>query len=411
MYRQYGFVVPRSGLVNTADEAVGVSSEIGFPVALKIASPDILHRTDVGGVELNLGTPDSVRLAFERVREAALAARPEARIEGMEVQEMVTGGTEIIIGLLDDPQFGPVVMFGLGGVFTEVLGDVSFRVVPIERRDAAQMIREPQGYEVLRGYRGQRPVSEEMLIDLLMNASRMAMDLAGRLESVDFNPVVVWEDQHRVLDAKVLWKTDAQPSPVTPPVNVRHLGNFFGANSVALIGASATPGKVGNAVLDSLLNHDYQGKVYPVNPGRSEVMGAKSYPSLSEVPDRIDLAVVTIDGRHGYVDVAGHLAIDPQFDNARPFSGGLAAVATESECGYIDPSGDYVWRRSIEGNDRPRAPEDAVSTNNDTQPVRQSCAPHDIRNHRRDEPLPCYLVRGPLKRAGLPCPPTVAVLD
>jgi 3-hydroxypropionyl-CoA synthetase (ADP-forming) len=297
MHQEYGFETPRSNLATTADEAATTASEIGFPVALKIVSPDILHKTEVGGVMLNLESPDAVRQAFERILASARAAHPQADIQGVEIQEMVTGGVEIIIGALDDPQFGPVIMFGLGGVFTEIMQDVSFRVLPIERRDAAQMIREIQGYPILQGYRGQPPVSEEMLIDLLMRANHMATGLAGKLESIDFNPIVVWEDQHRVLDAKILWHSQARTAPQVTPPNTKHLQNFFRAKSVALIGASATPGKIGHAVLDSLLNYEYQGVVYPINPGRDEIMGTRTYPSLEEIPEQVDLVVVTIDLR------------------------------------------------------------------------------------------------------------------
>jgi 3-hydroxypropionyl-CoA synthetase (ADP-forming) len=297
MYRQYGFVTPRSAITRSPDQAVDQAQAIGFPVALKIVSPQIVHKTDVGGVALNLRTPEEVRDAFDRIMAAAHRAHPEALIEGLEVQEMVLGGTEIIIGLLDDPQFGPVVMFGLGGVFTEVLKDVSFRVAPIERSDAAEMIREIQGYPLLQGYRGQPAVSEVMLIDLLMNASRMAVDLAGRLQSADFNPIVVWGDQHRVLDAKLIWHPEPRPVSPPPTPNVAHLDGFFKARSVAVVGASATPGRVGNAVLDSLLNYDYRGRVYPINPTRDEVMGAKAYPSLAEVPEPVDLVVAAVDLR------------------------------------------------------------------------------------------------------------------
>ena len=136
MYQQYGFQTPHAGLASSAADAVRLAGDIGFPVALKISSPDILHKTDIGGVILNVRTADEVRQGYDRIMAAALAAHPAARIDGIEVQEMVTEGVEIIIGLLDDPQFGPVIMFGLGGVFTEVLKDVSFRVLPIERSDA-----------------------------------------------------------------------------------------------------------------------------------------------------------------------------------------------------------------------------------------------------------------------------------
>jgi 3-hydroxypropionyl-CoA synthetase (ADP-forming) len=297
MYEQYGFEAPRSKLVTTADEATKTASEIGFPVALKVVSPDILHKTDVGGVILNLESPETVRQAFERIIASVREALPQANIEGVEVQEMVSGGAEVIIGLLDDVQFGPVIMFGLGGVFTEVLRDVSFRVLPIARSDASQMIRDIQGYPILQGYRGQPAASEEMLVDLLMRASQMGVALGGKFQSIDFNPILVWEDQHRVLDFKILCHPEPKtvPDPTSP--NTRHLDDFFRAESVALIGASATPGKIGNAVLDSLLKYEYQGRVFPINPGRDEIMGARTYPSLEDIPEQIDLVVVTIDLR------------------------------------------------------------------------------------------------------------------
>jgi 3-hydroxypropionyl-CoA synthetase (ADP-forming) len=298
MYHQYGFQSPRSVLAATPQEAIRAAEEIGFPVALKVSSPDIVHKTDIGGVMLHLTSADQVRQAFERIISAAQTAFPQARLEGVEVQEMVTGGTEVIIGLLDDAQFGPVIMFGLGGVFTEVLRDVSFRVLPIDRGDARQMIREIQGYAVLQGYRGQPPVSEEMLIQLLMNAARMGEDLAGRLQSADFNPIVVWGDQHRVLDCKLIWYPEPRPAPQRTQPNIAHLDKFFKAGGVALVGASATPGRVGNAVLDSLLNYDYRGKVYPINPTRNEIMGAKTYPTLQEAPDGIDLVVAAVELRY-----------------------------------------------------------------------------------------------------------------
>jgi 3-hydroxypropionyl-CoA synthetase (ADP-forming) len=297
MYQEYGFQMPLSQMATTADEAARLASQVGFPVALKIVSPDVLHKTDVGGIALNLNTPDEVQQAFELVMASVQQAHPQAHIEGVEVQEMVSGGVEVIIGLLDDPQFGPVIMLGLGGVFTEILQDVSFRVLPIKPADAAQMIGELQGYPILQGYRGQPPVSEDMLVDLLMRANHMGNDLAGKFEAIDLNPVVVWGDQHRVLDAKLIWHPEPRPARSASPPNTKHLENFFRARSVALIGASATPGKVGNAVLDSLLGHDYRGRIFPINPGRAEIMGAKAYPSLKDIPEPVGLVVVTVDLR------------------------------------------------------------------------------------------------------------------
>jgi 3-hydroxypropionyl-CoA synthetase (ADP-forming) len=292
-YRKYGFIAPRSGIATSADEAAALVRKLGFPVVLKIVSPDIIHKTDVGGVELGLGSEDEVGAAFSRIMSSVREKAPQARIEGISVEEMCEEGIEIIIGLNQDEQFGPVVMFGLGGIFTEVLHDVVFRVLPITQDDARDMIQEIRGRPILEGYRGQPPVSKEMLVELLLNAGRMGLDLADRLESVDLNPIVVWEDQHRVLDAKILLRSETVAITESEP-DTSHLDTFFKAKSVALIGASATPGKIGNAVLDSLAKHEYKGKVYPVNPGRDEVMGLKAYPSLSSIPDAVDLAVVTI---------------------------------------------------------------------------------------------------------------------
>jgi 3-hydroxypropionyl-CoA synthetase (ADP-forming) len=294
VYQEYGFQTPRQQVAATASDAASIANEIGYPVALKIVSPHILHKTEIGGVRLNLTNEDEVFTASQEMMEAARQANPEARIDGVEVQEMVTGGTEIIIGLLDDPQFGQVILFGLGGVFVEVLKDVSFRTVPIRREDAVQMIHELRGYELLQGFRGAAPVSEEMLVTLLLQASKLAEDNAGKLQSVDFNPILVWEDQHRVLDAKMIWyDTPRTPTPVTPP-NPANLGGFFKAESVAVIGASTTPGRVGHSVMDSLVNYDYKGQVYPVNPTRSAILGVETYPSLAEIPHQVDLVVASV---------------------------------------------------------------------------------------------------------------------
>ena len=294
MYRQYGFKTPAEALAVSADEAVRLASEIGFPVVLKIASPDVLHKTDIGGMELNLRSTDEVRKGFHRILAAVQAAQPGVRIDGVQVQEMVPGGVEVIIGLLDDPQFGSVIMFGLGGVFTEVLEDVSFRVLPIVRSDARQMIHEIKGYKVLQGYRGQPAVSEDMLIDLLLNASRMGVDHAGSLEAVDLNPIAVWGSEHRVLDAKVIWRQSPKPVKTSTPARTQHLDRFFKGQTVAVVGASVTPGKIGYCVLDSLVHYDYAGKVYPINPGQTEIMGKKCYPTLSAVPVSLDVVVVAV---------------------------------------------------------------------------------------------------------------------
>lgn len=289
----YGFTLPKGDVAADSEEAVDLARTIGFPVVLKVASPDILHKTDVGGVELDLRSDEEVKQAYQRIIASSKNECPQARIDGAKVEEMCIGGREIIIGLLNDPQFGPSIMLGLGGVFVEVLEDVAFRLLPISDRDAEDMIGEIRGRRILEGYRGLPPVSGEMLVDLLLKAGRLGMDLAPRLESLDFNPIMVWETQHRVLDVKVLLRAEEAPLVERKP-NTAYLENFFEARSVALVGASATRGKIGNAVLDSLAKHEYAGQVFPINPTREEVMGLRTYPSLSAVPEPVELVVVTV---------------------------------------------------------------------------------------------------------------------
>lgn len=293
MYHKYGFLTPRSGIADSGDDAAELATAIGFPVVLKVVSPDIVHKTDVGGVELGLESPEAVREAYARMTAAVRKMAPQARVEGISVEEMCQGGVEIVIGLLNDAQFGPSIMFGLGGVFVEVLEDVAFRVLPIDEREANDMINEIRGREILQGYRGLPAISREMLVDLLLRAGRMGMEIAPRLESVDFNPIMVWENEHRVLDVKVLLRGEEKPFVERKP-NTQYLERFFEARSVALVGASASPGKIGNAVLDSLANHDYQGTLFPVNPTREEVMGLRAYPSLSAISEQVEIVVVTV---------------------------------------------------------------------------------------------------------------------
>lgn len=291
----FGLQGPKTMLAKSVDEAVKSADKIGYPVVLKISSPDILHKTDVGGVRTGLLDAAEVSSAYIEILQQVKAQCPNAIIEGLIIQEMIQQGVEIIIGLLQDPQFGISIMFGLGGIFAEIIKDVSFRILPITPADALSMIHEIKGQSILNGYRNTNPVSEDMLVNLLMQIGEKGFELRESLEAVDLNPVVVWEDQYRVLDGKFILKEQSDNNVVNLIPNISCLDKFFTAKSIALIGASDTKGKVGNGVLDSLLNHDYQGSVYPVNPGHPMVMGVKAYPTLASIPDPIDMAVMTTD--------------------------------------------------------------------------------------------------------------------
>jgi acetyltransferase len=189
----YGFTVPESTLAHTADEAVEIAEEMGYPVVLKVASPDILHKTDVGGVKLNLDSAEDVRDAFDLIVYRAGRYVEGARIWGCQVQQMVPKGREVLLGMSRDPQFGPLVAFGLGGIYVEALKDVAFRVAPFSRQEAEAMIREIRSYPLLEGVRGEAPADHEAMVDALMRISRLVTDFPEILE-LDINPLMVFEE-------------------------------------------------------------------------------------------------------------------------------------------------------------------------------------------------------------------------
>ncbi len=187
----YGFKFPKSGLAKADEEAVSLAEGIGYPVALKISSPEILHKTDFGGVRLNLTNKDAVRDAFEAMVLRSKKFFPEAEIYGCLVQEMVEKGKEVILGLHRDVQFGPLVMFGLGGIYVEVLKDISFRVAPFSLEEAKEMMKEIKGYPLLQGIRGEKGVDLDLLAALIMNLSQLALDFTEIME-LDINPLFVY---------------------------------------------------------------------------------------------------------------------------------------------------------------------------------------------------------------------------
>jgi acyl-CoA synthetase (NDP forming) len=201
--RQAGVPVVETKLAASKRAAVATAKALGYPVVLKIASPDIVHKSDIGGVKMNLTSGRQVAAAWDQIMEAAKKASPSASILGVSVQRMAEAGTEVIIGGTKDPQFGPVLMFGLGGVFVEVLKDVAFRVVPITRRDARQMIRDIKGFPVLEGYRGQGPADLAALEEALLNTSRL-LEQHPEIKELDLNPIFAYRKGIAAVDARII---------------------------------------------------------------------------------------------------------------------------------------------------------------------------------------------------------------
>lgn len=293
--KTYGVKVPPYALVKSADEAVAAAKKIGYPLVMKIVSPQILHKTDVGGVKVGIDNDADVKKTFNDMY-GRLSKKKGVEVKGVLLEKMVPKGIELIVGLQVDPQFGPVMMVGLGGVMTEVFKDVAFRMLPITTSDAKSMINELKSSKIFKGFRGSDPVDMNMLAKALVQIGKLGVDNAQYVNSIDFNPVVVYPKSYFVVDAKIILAKEINKNAISkakPDDSFMEL--FFTPKSVALIGASATPGKIGNSVLDSLAKHDYKGKVYPINPKADEILGLKCYPTLEAVPDQIDLVVVCVD--------------------------------------------------------------------------------------------------------------------
>lgn len=190
-------------LATSKEEAISISRQLGFPVVLKIASPDIVHKSDAGGVKLGLKTANQVGKAYDQILPAIRQKYPQARLHGVAVQKMARPGVEVIIGMSKDAQFGPVLMFGLGGILVEVLKDVSFRIVPLSRRDAAEMLREIKGYPLLEGYRGREAVDISYLEELLLKVSSF-VEQTPEIRELDLNPIFAYSDGAIAVDARVI---------------------------------------------------------------------------------------------------------------------------------------------------------------------------------------------------------------
>lgn len=203
LLKQAGINVVETRLAASKEQALTISKELGFPVALKIASSDVVHKSDAGGVKLDLKTAAQVGKAYDDILKSIKKQYPEAKIQGISVQNMARPGVEVIIGVTKDAQFGPVLMFGLGGILVEVLKDVSFRIIPLEKRDAREMIKEIKGYPVLSGYRGQPPVDVANLENMILKVSEF-IEQHPEVEQLDLNPVFAYSDGAIAVDARVI---------------------------------------------------------------------------------------------------------------------------------------------------------------------------------------------------------------
>lgn len=200
---EYGISVTKFNVAKNEKEAAEFAAATGFPVVLKIVSPEIIHKSDAGGVIVNLKTKEEVQAAYNKILQNVKAYKPDANIVGILVQEMAPSSTEVIIGAVKDPQFGQTIMFGLGGIFVELLKDVTFRVAPIDEQEAAEMVVGVKAFPLLNGYRGSKPADVKAIVNLLLCVSKLVMD-HPEIKELDLNPILVYPQGAKTVDARII---------------------------------------------------------------------------------------------------------------------------------------------------------------------------------------------------------------
>lgn len=294
----YGISIPQEGLATSSDEAATLAEEIGYPVVLKVNSKDILHKTEAGGVLVNLTTASDVSKGYDTIIKNAQAYKSDAEIAGVQIQQMLPPGQEVIVGAVTDPSFGKLVAFGLGGILVEVLKDVTFRLAPASHEDALSMIDGIKAAEVLRGVRGSDPVNRDALATLIENVSALIGDFP-EIQELDLNPVLATSESVTAVDVRILLAQEL-PEPRPRPSQQEILASMvriMQPKAVAVIGASAEDGKIGNSVMKNLINGGYAGEIYPINPKASEVMGHACFKSVKDIPGEVDIAVFAIPAK------------------------------------------------------------------------------------------------------------------
>jgi acetyl coenzyme A synthetase (ADP forming)-like protein len=331
LLRRAGIPVPAHGVAGDEGEAVRIAGEIGYPVVMKIVSPDIVHKSDAGGVVRGIHDDREVRSAYREILSRVQARVPGAAIQGIIVEQELPKGLELLIGGKTDPTFGKVLTFGLGGTLVEVLRDVALRLLPLTREEAVEMVREIRGYRLIAGYRGEPPRDEAALVDLILAAAEM---FAGEdISEFDINPVILYEKGACAVDARMYRGGEAPAGP--RKIRCALSPEIFSPESIAVVGASGEPSKVGYAVFRNLL--PFPGRLYAVNPNRSEVQGRKAWPSLSSLPEPVHLAVIAVPAKvvPGIIEEAGR-------------SGVKAAIILAGGFGETGASGKSLEREVLE---------------------------------------------------------------
>ena len=287
--KKYGIPVVEERAVNTIEETEIEAQRAGYPVVVKGLGSRLTHKTEKGLVKLNLRNKEDVRSAALYIKEAA-----GNDLEGFLIQPMLVGKREFVAGLFRDEQFGATVMFGLGGIFTEAIGDVVFRLAPLDEKEARKMIDELQAQKLLGAFRGENAPDKDALIKTLVGLSMIGMEIPD-IKEIDINPLLVTaEGKVTAVDALIVLGNTTNQKARPLPINPKSIGNLLYPKSIAFVGASANISKWGHLIFSNVIAGKYQGKIYLVNPQGKDIAGRKVFKSVEDIPDTVDLAVVTV---------------------------------------------------------------------------------------------------------------------
>src|ERR1700735_19487 len=294
----YGITIPKEGVATSAEEAVKLASGIGFPVVMKIVSPQILHKTEAGGVIVGVKSAEHAKEAYATIVANARKYDAKAEILGVQIQQMLMGGQEVIIGAVTDPAFGKLVAFGLGGILVEVLKDITFRLAPATNEDALSLLDGIQAAEILRGVRGAKPVDRAARSGMIERVSALVADFP-EISEMDLNPVFATDHGATAADVRIVLNFTPTPPRDRPSqaAIVEKMTRIMKPKALAVIGASNESGKIGNSVMKNLINGGYKGEIYPIHPSAENIMGKKAYKSVKDVPGDIDVAVFAIPAK------------------------------------------------------------------------------------------------------------------
>jgi acyl-CoA synthetase (NDP forming) len=288
LFAAYGLPIVAGAVVTSPEEAAGIARDIGYPVVMKGVSRDILHKSEAGLVLLDIPDETALLAGYD-----AIVRRCTVCLDGVLVERMIPGGREFVVGMNRDPLFGPVIMFGLGGVLTEALEDVVFGVAPLDEREAAEMLQQIRSHRLLDSFRRMPSVDREALIRIIRAVGDMAFD-HPEIAEIDINPVLVEGSQPVAVDALVALGEPAPEPPAGPPKNTAALEQVFHPNSVAVVGASNDVAKWGGVIAINIISGGFPGPVYPVNPAAHDVFGRAAYASIAELPQVPDLAIIAV---------------------------------------------------------------------------------------------------------------------